>query len=334
GSALQHVLPAVVVQGDPQFAHVVGWRVGAADEHGLVVVAQHVVGDGDQVGPVGDVQEPVVDLEFAAEVFGQVTVEYCAVAELVVVDPHVGGAADRDSVALGVPVPFGAGRGIPLGAAVLGGFEDDVADDHVVDAVHHDLGADECGVVAQADEGRVGADFDDDLVALVAVGAFPRFFEGAGRFLVPAQDFGVVGSEVGVEVVFRVGVVVAGELVAVLVGVGVDAPLEEDDLGCVVGAASGQCLAQFGVGRDNVDVFGVGRSAAGGTAVVGGPAVVGGEHFAGDLFGFGGDPGVVVRLSQRAAGCRQGERQREGHAEGGSSSHRTLLVTRLTAGER
>lgn len=56
------------------------------------MVVQEGVGDGDEVGGVGDVDEAVVEVFAAVEVGGEVAV----------VDPDVGGFVDADGVAFAV----------------------------------------------------------------------------------------------------------------------------------------------------------------------------------------------------------------------------------------
>ncbi len=64
--------------------------VGVADEGGLEMIVEEVVGEGDEVGAVGDVKQAVVEVLVLVPVGGQVAV----------VDPDVLGRLDADSVAV------------------------------------------------------------------------------------------------------------------------------------------------------------------------------------------------------------------------------------------
>lgn len=82
GGARVDVVPVVVVLGHAEVAGVLGAvGVGVADEGGLPVVVDVGVGDGDEVGGVGEVDQSVVVVLVVVKVGGEVDV----------VDPDVGG---------------------------------------------------------------------------------------------------------------------------------------------------------------------------------------------------------------------------------------------------
>lgn len=82
GGARVDVEPVVVVLGHAEVAGVLGAvGVGVPDQRGLPVVVDVAVGDGDEVGGVGEVDQAVVEVFVVVAVGGEVDV----------VDPDVGG---------------------------------------------------------------------------------------------------------------------------------------------------------------------------------------------------------------------------------------------------
>lgn len=85
------VVPVVVGIGDGQMARIlVAIAVRVTDERGLPVVVDVAVGDGDIVASVGDIDETIVVVLVVVPVGRDIDM----------VDPHVGGGLDADSIAV------------------------------------------------------------------------------------------------------------------------------------------------------------------------------------------------------------------------------------------
>lgn len=150
GGTRVDVVPVVVGVGDVELASVLlGVAVRVADKRGLVVVVEEGVGDGDEVGGVGDVEETIVEVLAVVLVGG----------EIAVVDPDVLGSLDADGVT----------------AAGLDVLDDQVADNDVgllvdvqTDTVEGGTGSTDDGLVRldpDLSSARDGALDVDDLLA-------------------------------------------------------------------------------------------------------------------------------------------------------------------------
>lgn len=150
------VFEQVVAEGDAQVAAVADRLVAGADQHVLLVLGEAVIGDGDEVGRVADVERAVVALLVLAVLDCLLVVREGDVGEAVVVDPDMGRADDRDGVELRIPVAFGAILRVPGRGHVAGVAKMEVADDDLRDHGHHDVRVDESGVRAEPDQRGIG----------------------------------------------------------------------------------------------------------------------------------------------------------------------------------
>nr|GEU28674.1 hypothetical protein [Tanacetum cinerariifolium] len=157
---LGHVQKVIVVERDRQVAVVGGARIRRADQIVFLVQRETVVRDGHVVGTVLDVERAVVTLLEAAVRGGQLVVGLRRVGERVMVDPHVFGVEHGDAVVLRVPVARVAVVRIPDRRDVARVDDIEVADDDVLDAVQHQVGVDQPGVGADADQRGVAGELD------------------------------------------------------------------------------------------------------------------------------------------------------------------------------
>ena len=171
-----------------------------------------------------------MDDERAAEVDRLSAVGMLAVVERVVINPHVGGAGERDVVVRGVPVAERAVGGIPLREAVEGILERDVPDDHVLNVVDAHVRVDDARIGSEADQRRIAREVDANPVLLLRVRGDAGRLERTARNAGPSPGRGIERHEVRLQRIARPGGVgVTRQRLPGIVDVEGNGPGDEDD---------------------------------------------------------------------------------------------------------